>query len=612
MCGIAGIRRFDGHAIDPDAVRRMAEELRHRGPDEMGVWIDDSVAFAHSRLSIIDLVASHQPMETDDGLVHLVFNGEILNYRELRAGLSYPFRTDGDTEVLLAIYRKYGPAGVSQLRGQFAYAIHDAQNAETHLFRDRLGILPLYYYSDSRFFAFASEIKALLPLLPERVVDEESLYDYLSHRVVPAPYTLIRGVRKVLPGHHLVVSANGTVTSEPYWQVPNNPRKLIMSPSEAVRHLDETLSSSVREALIADVPVGLYLSGGVDSSLLTALAVREHGNRALHTFSASFGEHRLDESAWARKVAGIFRTNHHEVSVTAEDFQNDWADLSWHRDGPLSEPADVALNHLAKLARERVKVVLSGEGSDELFGGYPKYRYARQTRWLGGRATSGLFRVLERSLPAGKSRLRIAVRALSEPSHPERMRAWFAPFSGAERHRLLGGPPTRTVLDPYLRGHGDALQQMLYADMFTWLSDNLLERGDRMSMAASLETRPPFLDYRLVELAYSLPSRYKVRRGTTKWILKQVALQHLPAEVVNRPKIGFKVPLSDWFRGGLREYAYDCLTSPSSYVGGRLSRTEVVKLLDAHLTGRRNDETRIWTLLSLEVWHREMVARGWL
>ncbi|MCB0932556.1 MAG: asparagine synthase (glutamine-hydrolyzing) [Mycobacterium sp.] len=605
------MRRFDGEGVDPIAVRRMAEHLSHRGPDEMGVWIDDSVAFAHARLSIIDLGSSHQPMATDDGLVHLVFNGEILNYRDLRGELSYPFRTDGDTEVLLAIYRKYGPAGVSHLRGQFAYAIHDAATAETHLFRDRLGILPLYYYSDRNFFVFASEIKALLPLLPERSVDDESLHDYLSHRVVPAPYTLIRGVRKVLPGHHLVVCADGTVTTEPYWQVPNNPPTLKIAPDEAIRRIDETLTDSVREALIADVPVGLYLSGGVDSSLLTALAAREHGNEALHTFSASFGEHRLDESAWARKVAGIFRTTHHEVAVTAEDFQNNWAKLSWHRDGPLSEPADVAIYHLAKLAREQVKVVLSGEGSDELFGGYPKYRYARQTRWLGGRPASGLLRLVERSLPAGKSRLRIAVRALSEPSHAERMRAWFAPFSGAERHRLLGGLPARTVLDPYLRGHGDALQQMLYADMFTWLSDNLLERGDRMSMAASLETRPPFLDYRLVELAYALPSRYKVRRGTTKWILKQVALKHLPAEVVNRPKIGFKVPLNDWFRGGLRDYAYDCLTGPSSYVGARFSKSEIVKLLDAHLSGSRNEENRIWTLLSLEVWHRDMLARGW-
>ncbi len=577
----------------------------------MGVWAEGSVALGHSRLSIIDVAGSHQPMATPDGRFEIVFNGEILNYRELRSQLSYPFSTNGDTEVLLALFEKFGPAAVPRLRGQFAFAVHDVKTGETHLFRDRVGILPLYYYSDSTLFAFASEIKALLPQLPSCRVDEDSLHDYLSHRVVPAPYTLITGVRKVKAGHHLLIKPDGTVISEPYWQVPNEPAVLDVTEAEAVDLVDQALTESVREALIADVPVGLYLSGGVDSSLLTALARREHGNQPLHTFSATFGDHPLDESSWARKVSGIFGTTHHEVSVTAEDFQNNWGKLSWHRDGPLSEPADVAINSLARLARERVKVVLSGEGSDELFGGYPKYRFAVATRWLGGRASAGALSRLENSLPAGRSKLRIAVRALSEPTHAERMRAWFAPFTSRERERLLGGPAQRSVIAPYTDGLGDALNRMLYADMFTWLSDNLLERGDRMSMAASLETRPPFLDPRLVELAFSLPSRYKVQRGTTKWIVKQVALAHLPADVVNRPKIGFKVPLDDWFKGGLRDFAYDALTGPSSYIASRFDKAEIASLLADHLSGRRKEEVRLWTLLSLEVWHREMVARGW-
>lgn len=608
MCGIAGIRRFDGKPVERAHIARMVADLHHRGPDESGTWVAGSVGLGHARLSIIDVQGSRQPMADLDGLAHLVFNGEILNYRELRAGLDYPFRTKGDTEVILALYSKHGPRAVRQLRGQFAHAIHDTRTGETHLFRDRFGVLPLYYYAGTDFFAFASEIKALLPLIPSCQVDEESLHDYLTHRVVPAPYTLIKGIRKLMPGHHLTVMPDGICASTPYWELPNNPSESAASPEEAIKLVDRALSDSVREALIADVPVGVYLSGGVDSSLLTAMAA-QHELQTLHTFSASFGQHPLDESNWARKVSRIFDTTHHEVAVTPDDFQRNWSRLSWYRDGPLSEPADVAINSLAALARERVKVVLSGEGSDELFGGYPKYRYAVPTRWAGGWATSKLLNAIQRPLPASLSRLRIAVRALSEPTYEERMRAWFAPFTTAERAMLLGGPAQRAVIAPYAQGRGDAVRRMLYADMFAWLSDNLLERADRMSMAESLETRPPFLDYRLVELAFSLPSSLKVRPRTTKWVLKQVALEYLPSEIVNRRKIGFKVPLDAWFRGDLRDFAHDQLCGPSSFVGSTFSPADVRRLLEDHWNGRRNEENRIWTLLSLEVWFREMVSR---
>lgn len=254
MCGIAGLRRFDGEPIDPLIVESMAATLRHRGPDETGFWFERSVAFGHARLSIIDVEGSHQPMASPDRRFQIVLNGEVLNYRELRAQLSFPFRTHGDTEVLLALFEKFGPSAFEKLRGQFAFAIHDSATGETHLVRDRIGILPLYYYSDDKVFAFASEIKALLPLPPTCRIDDESLHDYLSHRVVPAPYTLISDVRKVLPGHHLVVKPDGTITSEPYWQLPDDCARLDVDESEAVRLVDQALTDSVREALIADVP----------------------------------------------------------------------------------------------------------------------------------------------------------------------------------------------------------------------------------------------------------------------------------------------------------------------------------------------------------------------
>ncbi|MBJ8344006.1 asparagine synthase (glutamine-hydrolyzing) [Antrihabitans sp. YC2-6] len=608
MCGIAGIRRFDGQPVDRGLLAEMAHRLEHRGPDDNGFWVHGAVGFAHTRLSIIDLAGSPQPMAGASGTTHIAFNGEILNYKQLRRDLNYPFQTDGDTEVLLALYENFGITAVDKLRGQFAYAIHDSTTAETHLVRDRLGVLPLYYYVDSDLFAFASEIKALLPAIPRRGVDQESLHDYLAHRSVPAPFTFIDGVRKVPQGHRLVVDAGGGVRIEQYWALPRESKAARVGPAEAVDLVDKALTASVQDALVADVPVGAYLSGGLDSSLISALVAHERHGGTFHTFSAGFGDERMDETSWARKVAEIVGSEHHEVEVTADDFQKNLARLSWHRDAPLSEPADVAVYRLAELAREEVKVVLSGEGSDELFGGYPKYRYARATRWSGLVPGSAL-RVVEERLPAAKARFGVAVRAISEPSYAERMRGWFAPFTSRERDQLLGRPATRSVLDPYTDGRGDALRRMLYADTHTWLADNLLERGDRMSMAASLELRPPFLDHRLVELAFSLPSNVKVRRGTSKWVVKEVARKHLPDDVVDREKIGFKVPLDAWFRGGLRDMAFDLLTAPSSFVGETFDRAAVRRLLEDHSSGDRNEQPRIWTLLSLEVWHREFASQ---
>lgn len=613
MCGIAGLRRLDGAPADPRLLAEMTALLHHRGPDDSGFWSAGPVGFGHARLSIIDLAGSPQPMASPDGSVHLTFNGEVLNYRQLRAELPYPYRTDGDTETILAAYAADGVAGVRRLRGQFAYGLHDAGTGELHLVRDRLGILPLFYYRDEHVFAFASELKALLPVVPAPAVDTDSLHDYLAHRSVPAPHTLVAGIRKVPPGCVLTLDRDGRVTVEPYWQLPAEPAYRSVRPAEAVELVADALDAAVREALVADVPVGAYLSGGVDSSLITALVSRAREGAGVQTYAAGFGDPRADELPWARRVAEQLGTTHHEVEVTAADFTELWPVLTRHRDAPLSEPADVAVFRLAETARRDVKVVLSGEGSDELFAGYPKYKVARAVRGLDllpPAVRAPVLRRAERALPARLSRLGIALRAGAASDPAERMRGWFAPFTESERAELLGRPPARPIPAAYEAGRGDVVRRMLYADAHVWLSDNLLERGDRMSMAASLELRPPFLDARLVELAFSLPSSVKVRRGVTKWVVKEVARRHLPADVVDRRKVGFRVPLDAWFRTGLRDMARDLLTGPSSFVGTVFDRSAVAALLAAHDTGQRDEQSRLWTLLSLEVWHREFLGAG--
>jgi asparagine synthase (glutamine-hydrolysing) len=612
MCGIAGMRRFDGHPPDVAVLRDMTSMLAHRGPDGEGFLLRGNVGLGHRRLSIIDLEHSPQPMSSPDDRLHVCFNGEILNYRHLRAETPYPYRTAGDTEVLLAAHAVHGSAAVERLVGQFAYALFDENTDELWLHRDRLGILPLYYYADSRVFLFASETKALLRGLgkvPE--LDIASVSDYLARRSVPAPWTLFQGISKLEAGASLRVGRDGVVSSRRYWSIPVGREKPV-DDDRAVGALKTALGTAVDRCLVADVPVGAYLSGGLDSSLIVALVSRSRPAEPVQTFSAGFGDPRFDELPHARRVSQLLGTSHHEVKVSAEDFLSLWEPLTWHRDGPISEASDVAVYRLAELASDHVKVVLSGEGSDELFAGYPKNRFAGLTS-AAGLVPQGLRRRLlsavERTLPVGLSRPRIAVRALTEQTEAERMEAWFAPFLTRERAALLGGAYDH---DRYQRwpAKAGALSRMLAGDVMGWLPDNLLERGDRMSMAASVELRPPFLDVDVVNLAFSLPPRMKVRSGDGKWVVRQLARQLLPPDIVDRPKAGFRVPLDLWFRTGLREMARDRLTSRDSLVAELFDRRMVQRLLDDHESGRRNEELRIWTLLSLEVWNAVCRRQG--
>lgn len=612
MCGIVGIRRFDGEPTDPRLLERMMDQLVHRGPDDRGAWIEDGIAFGHRRLSIIDVEGSPQPMQA--GRHSICFNGEIFNYQALRKELEeggYAFQTDGDTEVLLALHRTEGAEGVNRANGQFAYAVWDAEHRELVLHRDRLGVLPLYYHWDGRVLAFASEIKALLPALADVRVDEESLKEYLAYRSVPEPHTLFAGVKKLPPGSRLRVGEEGVMRIETWWSLPTEAASACGA-DEAVGLVEDALQAAVSRRLVADVPVGAYLSGGVDSSLIVSLMSCLTGGGGVETFSAGFGDSRYDELPYAREVSEALGTRHHEVIVEPSDFRDLWHRLTWNRDAPISEPADLAIFRLASLARNHVKVLLSGEGSDELFAGYPKYRWAARAGMadlLPEALRTPTLRTMERALPASLAKARIALRAMSAKTEADRFQAWFAPFTDYERQALLPGEERAGHRAIAARSGGDLIQRMLYADCHTWLTDNLLERGDRMAMAASVESRPPFLDHELVELAFRLPSDVKLRGGVTKWVVKEVARKHLPTTIVDRKKVGFRVPLDAWFRGELREMAGDMLLGSNSFVASRMNRAVLEQTLADHDRGRRDEEIRIWTLLCLEVWH-DVFFRG--
>lgn len=546
-------------------------------------------------------------MASTGDLLEVCFNGEIFNYRALRAALDYPWSTDGDTEVLLAGFLRHGPTFVERLRGQFAYAIADTRDASVWLFRDRLGVLPLHYYLDDTMLVFGSEPKAILPALPRApAVDEASLGDYLAHRAIPGPHTLFRGIRKLLPGHCLQIRADGSTVDRAYWEIPTEPADATITPEDAVRRVDEKLRDAVDAALVADVPVGAYLSGGLDSSVVVALMAQRVDGQRIQTFSANYAGDELDELPFARTVSQLLGTEHHEVTVTPDDFRAGWPELTRTFDAPVPNPPDIAFARLAAMAREHVKVVLSGEGSDELFAGYPKYKYAKLVHaadLIPAPVRVPALRAVERSLPAGANRLRTLVRAAGAGNESDRFQTWFAPFVADERRELVGSEGRGGYADVWARARGDVIQRMLYVDCHTWLADNILERGDRTAMSASLELRPPFLDFELVELAFTLPSNVKVRDRQSKWVVREIARRLLPDEIFARPKHGFKAPVDEWFRTSLREWSRDLLTGPNSFVGRVMDRGAVERLLTDHERGRRNDGMRIYTLVALEIWH---------
>jgi asparagine synthase (glutamine-hydrolysing) len=622
MCGIAGYLAA-GHRDGLGAsLRGMAAALAHRGPDDEGfleaVTRDGErrVGLAHRRLAIIDLDTGHQPMANEDGTVQIVFNGEIYNFLELRAELiakGHAFRTRSDTETIVHAYEEWGPQCVTRLRGMFAFAIWDANRERLLLARDRYGKKPLFLYQAADLVLFASEIKAILAVPGvQRRVDREALWDYFAYRYVPGPATLLQGVRKLMPGSY-VVCERGAVVETPYF-VPDDGKPATAEPAaeDPVSAFLTQLEEAVQVRMISDVPFGAFLSGGIDSAAVVAMMSR-HSAHPIKTFSVGFAESAYSELTYARAIASQFHTEHHELAVSQQHLMEHLPALVRFRDAPVAEPSDIPIYLLAREARRTVKMVLTGEGADEFLGGYPKHvleRYVCTYQHVPAAVRRGLIEPLCRSLPYGFRRAKTAVANLGLADRRERMPHWFGALTDPERCRLtrLAAPRANSDSAPRFdscRGNS-ALRDILYFDQTSWLPDNLLERGDRMTMAASLEARMPFMDHQLAAFVSGLPDEWRVRGLTTKRILRAAMRRVLPAEILERPKIGFRVPVNEWFRGSMRGYLTDHLLAAESRTRDYYRPQALRRYVDEHTAGRQNHEKLLWCLLSLEVWHREL------
>ncbi len=644
MCGIGGKLYFNpARSVERDVLERMNAVQAHRGPDDSGIYCQGPVGLAHRRLSIIDLSpAGHQPMSNEacagrrgsDGLLWIVFNGEIYNFRALRPALErrgHRFRSGTDTEVILHLYEEHGVCCLHFLRGMFAFAIWDGPRRQLFLARDRLGVKPLVYQEDAEAFRFASEAKAILqdPAVEARP-DPSAISRYLTYGYVPSPGSAFRGMRKLPPGHYLLCrlpaagqAGGGKVQIARYWRLRRD-QKIVRSEAEWCREILARLEEAVRLRLVSDVPLGAFLSGGIDSSAVVAMMSRASG-APIKTFSIGFDEPEYDELAYARLVAERFGTEHHEL-VVRPDAAAVLPKLAWHYDEPFGDSSAVPTYYVAQMTRRDVTVALNGDAGDENFGGYDRYvanlLAASFDGWPGSAAVR---RLIQHGLrwwkPAGRRtsllyRARRFLDGLTEA--PERRYArWFCHFYGDRKDELLA-PDFRASLDGE-----DALEILLAAyresdapdfpdatlgvDVALYLPDDLLVKVDIASMAHSLEARSPFLDHEFMEFAATIPSDLKVRGRTKKYILKRALADLLPAEILHRPKMGFGVPIDHWLRQELREMAYDTLLAPRCLDRGYFRPETLRRLLDEHTRGRANWHYLLWTLLMLELWHRTYI-----
>jgi asparagine synthase (glutamine-hydrolysing) len=627
VCGIAGRVNFlSGAPVADEAMRQMCALIAHRGPDGEGVFVDGAAGLGHRRLAIIDLSpAGRQPMSAAAGQVWITFNGEIYNFQELRAALQargHCFRTQTDTEVMLAAYLEYDVSCLDHLRGMFAFAIWDTRTRSLFIARDRLGKKPLHYRIDRDGIEFASEPKAFLAdpgFVPEP--DVEAISHYLTYQYVPSPYSAFRGVRKLPPAHYLLIR-DGRVVVKRYWTLAYGPKRRITE-AEACEELVSRLSESVRLRLISDVPLGAFLSGGVDSSAVVAL-MAQHSRGPVKTFSIGFDEKDYDELPYARLVARRYATNHHEF-IVRPDATAIFDRLVWHYNEPYADESAIPTYYLSQLTRRHVTVALNGDAGDENFAGYERYvperaveAYGRLPGPLRRFAAEAARRVPEIGGPAGlvaRGQRWLDRGADTRAGRYARRLTYFDPrlkvsVCTPELAEGTGHGSDGLLLEALRESGGDGsfLDAMMRADVAQYLPDCLLVKVDIASMAHGLEARSPLLDHTFMEFAATLPANFKLRNGSKKYIFRKAVAHLLPEEILTRRKMGFGVPLEHWFRGALRELTRDVLLDKSAE-RGYFRQTVVRRWIDEHEHGVRNWHDQLWTLLMLEMWHRTFIDR---
>ena len=627
MCGIAGkLNLYSDKPVAPETIARMCAVIRHRGPDDEGIYVDGNLGMGMRRLSIIDLSTGKQPIRNEDSSVWTVFNGEIYNFAELRTQLrdkGHYFYTHTDTEVIVHLYEEYGDAFVSHLTGMFAVAVWDKKQHKLLLARDRLGIKPLYYLIDAGRLLFGSEIKSLLQDEVDREIDLQALHDYLSLNYIPGPRTIFQHIRKLPPGH-LLTCTNGTVHTAPYWDIAYPAVEENGAGRSEESYCDELhalLKDVVKQHLISDVPLGVFLSGGVDSSALVAL-MSEVSDQPIQTFSIGFEERSYSELDVAKVVAQKFDTVHHELVVTPQALEL-VPKLVGHFDEPFADSSAIPVYYVAKLAREHVTVALSGEGGDEVFAGYETYAaykfaelYKRLPRFL---ATSIIPSLIHR-LPVSQQKVsfdykakRFVGGALLPPAEGH---YWWKVIFSEDAKRALCAYEAEALEDPQLLFQQaynqcpapEVLTKLQHIDAKIYLPDDILVKADRMSMATSLEARVPFLDHRVVEFAAALPTNLKMRGFSKKYILKRTMARHLPDLVLKGKKRGFNVPIPVWLRGELRDMVHDVLHPRRLKETGFFNAPVVSQLIHDHDVGQADYSRNIWGLMLFMLWHEQYIC----
>jgi asparagine synthase (glutamine-hydrolysing) len=621
MCGIVGIVKFDFRETPEEArLKRMRDVLRHRGPDGEGLWFDGPVGLGHRRLSIVDVAGGHQPMANEDGGVWITYNGEIYNHAALRPGLEakgHRYQTRSDTETILHLYEEEGDACVERLQGMFAFALWDRKRERLLLARDRLGIKPLYYALSDRELLFASEIKAILAVMSGRpALNPSAIPEFLATRFLAGDETFFQGIRKLPPGHVFTWSRAAGPRRHRYWSLPTDTDSSSAGLRERAADLRDRLEATVRSHLMSDVPLGLFLSGGLDSTGLAALMAPMASDR-LRTFAVGFEDPASNELPFARMAARAVGAQHHEVVLSADEFFRALPRLIWHEDEPIAFPSSIALNAVSQLARSHVKVVLTGEGADELFLGYNWYRVTAWNEALGRRyrawtpavvrkrirrVVSSSPRVLRRYLGRSFLTLDPGVRAVYYENFAVFPESWRRALV-VDRRLIEASDPYREQMRYFAEAPGSTLDRMSHADLQTYLVE-LLMKQDQMSMAASVESRVPFLDHRLVEHVVRMPEEFKVRGITTKAVLREALRDRIPREILRRRKLGFPVPLGRWARERYAPLIRRTICGPRALARGMFEPRALERLIAEHESGIANHTDRLWLLVNLEMWQR--------